>query len=689
MADEGHTVTDATLKKLERRIDKVYAEASIEMGKTTRDYFSKFAKRELKYSETLQKMVDSGKMSQKEADQNFKQWRINQEARGERYEVMRDKLAKRANEANKVAASYINDATPGIYSLNRNYAAYEIEKHHVPVDFTLFDERTVKRLVKSAPDLMPNYDPKPTSINYGKDIAYGKKQITAAVTSGILQGKSLGRIADDLQKRITGMNRVSALRSARTAVTGAQNAGRLDTYKAAQQMGIDMKKQWMATLDERTRASHGRLDGETIAVNKKFSNGLMYPGDRTGHPREVYNCRCTMISVVAGSPVGNRLTYSEWMDAKLKKEKEAQELIDLSDKIKDLNKQLEAVQKELNDVQIKTYSGIWKEDVTTADYSSLNMQGKKDYYEYKLKNTTDPDKLKQFQGYYDQLKELESEGKKYEAIADRRNSIEKEIKKAEHRIKVINGEAEDAFSQERKDAALWAKDTKEADKLLRSNCGKIWKAASKAEKDAIYDYTNAFSKFNEPLRGIVYGTNEYKGPGKIDLDEIGINYGGFARGEVRKEIDAMTDLIDKSSYDEDIWLQRGCEYKGMDKFLGVSPRMLMNGTQEELEKELLGKAVTDGAFYSCGVAKGKGFSDKPIIINTYAPAGTKMMYAEPFSFYGFGSKRSWDGESEQSSFGTESEMILQNNTTFRITKVERTPRKIFLDVEVIEQNPQR
>ena len=199
----------------------------------------------------------------------------------------------------------------------------------------------------------------------------------------------------------------------------------------------------------------------------------------------------------------------------------------------------------------------------------------------------------------------------------------------------------------------------------------------------------SYNKFNEPLRGIVYGTGEFKGIGNVDLDEIGMNYGGYKRGQVRAEIDAMSDIIDKSSYDEDIWLQRGCDYRGMDTFLGVSQDMLRYGSQEDLEKELLGKAVTDGGFYSCGVAKGKGFSDKPIIINTYAPSGTKMMYAEPFSHYGFGGKRSWDGESEQSMFGGESEMILQNNTTFRVTKVEKTRNRIYIDVDVIEQNPQR
>ena len=40
------------------------------------------------------------------------------------------------------------------------------------------------------PDLMPYY-PKDRALKRGIDLAYGKKQITASVTSSILQGKSI------------------------------------------------------------------------------------------------------------------------------------------------------------------------------------------------------------------------------------------------------------------------------------------------------------------------------------------------------------------------------------------------------------------------------------------------------------------------------------------------------------------
>ena len=265
-----------------------------------------------------------------EAD--YKQWRLNQIGRGERYQAMRDKVAHRVTDANAVAVSYTNDATPGIYSLNRNYAAYTIESVAGDVGFDLWDEQTVKRLVVEQPGLMPYY-PKNRALKRGIALAYGKKQITASVTSSILQGKSIKGMADDLQRRIITMGRSSAIRTARTAVTGAQNAGRMDSYAAAEKMGIKLKKQWLATLDNRTRHSHAMLDGEKVDQDKKFSNGCRFPGDPQGPAWEIYNCRCTLVADVDGvdTSTGQRraknpvtgetevisdMTYSEWAEQK-------------------------------------------------------------------------------------------------------------------------------------------------------------------------------------------------------------------------------------------------------------------------------------------------------------------------------------------------------------------------------------
>lgn len=326
-SDLGHKLTDKELEKLERRIAKLYREAGKELQATIDAYFEQFKKRD----EEMKALIGTVQNGKEWTEADYKQWRLNQIGRGERYQAMRDKVAHRMTDANAVAVSYTNDATPGIYSLNRNYSAYTIEQVAGNVGFDLWDEQTVKRLAVEQPDLMPYYPPK-RALKRGIDLAYGKKQITASVTSSILQGKSIKHMADDLQKRITTMRRDSAIRTARTAVTGAQNAGRMDSYAAAEKMGIKLKKQWLATLDGRTRHAHAMLDGQTVDIDKPFKvdgYDIMFPGDTSAPGYLVYNCRCTMVAYVGGvdtstaqrrarnastgeTEVVSNMTYAEW-----------------------------------------------------------------------------------------------------------------------------------------------------------------------------------------------------------------------------------------------------------------------------------------------------------------------------------------------------------------------------------------
>lgn len=360
----------------------------------------------------------------------------------------------------------------------------------------------------------------------------------------------------------------------------------------------------------------------------------------------------------------------------------------------ELEAQKAAVQQQLDDFEVKTYSGIWyNKDVTTADWAGLNIEGKKKYYEGKFITETDPDLMQKYQDLYKQLEELDTEGKAYADIQKELKQIQTKITKVQADLKKLEqggiiDSVDDAFSQEHKDAAIWAKTTKEADDVLRDTCGEVWRTSPPIQKNAIYDYTQSYHKFNEPLRGIEYGSEKFLGVGNVDLDQIGVSYQGWKPGQMRKEINAMTDIISKSTYKEDFWLQRGCRFKGMDKFFNVPMDRLQSATQAELEQLLLNTTPTEYGFCSCGVAKGKGFSGD-IILNIYAPSGTQMMYVEPFSAFGNGGGKNWDGIAKQGSFGQESEIILQQGTKFRVTKVEKTPGMIYIDLEVIEQTPQR
>lgn len=323
--DAAHLRTEKELAALERRIAELYREAGDELQTTIDNYFDQFKKRD----EEMKSLVGQVINGREWTEQEYKQWRLNQMARGERYQALRDKIAQRMTGANAVAVSYTNDATPGIYSLNRNYAAYTIERVAGDIGFNFWDEQTVRRLIVERPDLMPYY-PKKQALKRGIDLAYGKKQITKSMTSSILQGKSLKGMADDLQKRIPTMNRDSAIRTARTAVTGAQNAGRMDSYAAAEKMGIKLKREWVATLDGRTRHAHAMLDGQRAEIDKPFKiDGyeIMYPGDASAPGYLVYNCRCTLVADVEGVGTSDALrrtrdglipdmTYAQWEASK-------------------------------------------------------------------------------------------------------------------------------------------------------------------------------------------------------------------------------------------------------------------------------------------------------------------------------------------------------------------------------------
>ena len=309
--------TDEQVEELEKRIARIYSDAQKDFERQAKEYFDEFAERD----EKQRKKVESGELSKEE----YKQWRLTQMGRGEHLDHMARQMAERATKANEVAVAYVNDMTPGIYSLNRNHEAYEIEKlghEMVGADFSLYNESAVRRLVVEDPDIMPYY-PADKAVNRGIDLEYGQKYIKRHITGGIIQGKSVYDIADDLQRDVTNMNRASAVRTARTAMTAAQNGGRQATMDSATAMGIKLRKRWVATKDGRTRDVHGAADGQTVPTDEPFIVGgeeMMFPGDSSSASAwNLYNCRCAMRTVekegIEAEPRQMRVQNPAWTDA--------------------------------------------------------------------------------------------------------------------------------------------------------------------------------------------------------------------------------------------------------------------------------------------------------------------------------------------------------------------------------------
>ena len=285
--DKGHELTNKQLAQLERKLAKEYTQANKELQKKFDAYMKDFDKQD----KAKLKALSDGRITQKEYDS----WRYGQMLHSKRAETMIKKYAEEMNKANRKASDIMNGAMPDIYAENFNFGTYQLERDaNIDTDFTLYNERTVEKLAKEDKDLLPR-----SRVNDSKDTLWNKAKMRSALTQGILQGDSNYDIAKRLML-VTGMNLSAAIRNARTMTTGAQNAGRLDSYDRASKMGLNIQKTWVATLDDRTRDSHVALDGETVPLDEPFSNGLMYPADPDGKPAEVYNCRCTMISQIEG-----------------------------------------------------------------------------------------------------------------------------------------------------------------------------------------------------------------------------------------------------------------------------------------------------------------------------------------------------------------------------------------------------
>lgn len=221
----------------------------------------------------------------------------------------------------------------------------------------------------------------------------------------------------------------------------------------------------------------------------------------------------------------------------------------------------------------------------------------------------------------------------------------------------------DQFSQSRKDAAVWDKGNgAKADKALIDTASKQWIAATEKEKDFTYEYTHHYCDVNEPLQGRKYDNYQTK-------------------ERFIEKVNNITSYIEKNELPTDMWFTRGDDgmkvIESRIKFAGGS---MPNNLQD-----LVGMEMQEGGFMSTGSRKGKGFNTRSVIMNIYAPKGTKAAYVEPFSAFGCGDKRSWDGVSRFSTYSSEHETLFQRGTRMRITKVYEEGGKTYIDCEVIGQ----
>lgn len=114
-------------------------------------------------------------------------------------------------------------------------------------------------------------------------------EINDILAEGYREGWGPRYVGDKIQQKFTGLKTYEARRIAQTEINTTRNY-----VQYAQLQADNMEyKIWHAAHDSRTRKSHLKVDEEIVPIDQPFSNGLMYPGDKSGPIEEWVNCRCS------------------------------------------------------------------------------------------------------------------------------------------------------------------------------------------------------------------------------------------------------------------------------------------------------------------------------------------------------------------------------------------------------------
>ena len=306
MADKAHEQVDEKLEEMEKRLTAIYSRAEKEIGERWKEYLVE-SQAEI---DKLQKDYDLAKKGGDKKEIRKAGIKLSKAKRertlmNTRFKDLTERTAAELANVNKTALAYINGQLPDVYSINYNALAPTVDGVG-GYSFALVDADTVKNLATTDKSLLPYKE-----LDEKKDVRWNVKKINAEVLQGIVQGEPMDKIANRLSK-VIGMDKTAAIRNARTMVTGAENKGRQDSYLRAAADGIVLQKEWIAAHDNRTRHAHSTLDGKVVDTDKPFHtvlhlsktkrqpDDIMYPGDPSAHPANVYNCRCTMAAVVKG-----------------------------------------------------------------------------------------------------------------------------------------------------------------------------------------------------------------------------------------------------------------------------------------------------------------------------------------------------------------------------------------------------
>lgn len=161
-----------------------------------------------------------------------------------------------------------------------------------------------------------------------------KKNLNRVLMQGFGKGLSTQKMARQISD-IGGAGYRRAMNIARTEAGRVTGVTRQQSQNHAKELGVYTKKEWISTLDGKTRHNHRELDGQVREVDEYFEiNGrrALQP-HMFGVASEDVNCRCISISIIEGyepslrrdnesHEVVDYKKYNDWFGSKSKSTKD-------------------------------------------------------------------------------------------------------------------------------------------------------------------------------------------------------------------------------------------------------------------------------------------------------------------------------------------------------------------------------
>ena len=330
--DYAHDETDKIIDEMAKRLKEEYDQAQEEVQAKLEDYFASFRRKDMQ----MRADMEAGKITKQE----YQNWRRSQLIVGRRWARLQHELARDMFNTNMIAREIVYGYLPEIWALNYNFGTFEVEKAFgIDLGFTQYDHKAVAYLVKHNPQILPMPSPKRLrELKEAGETLWESQKIISVMMQSILQGESLEKTAKRVANTLGTQDYNAAVRNARTMATATENAGRIEAFKEAKELGAEGYQEWVAVHDARTRHAHREADGQKIQVGEKFivdGYEMEAPADPTAPAYLVYNCRCHVKFVPKGLEpraekrrvIAGYDSYEEWKAGKYdpKRDKEYRE----------------------------------------------------------------------------------------------------------------------------------------------------------------------------------------------------------------------------------------------------------------------------------------------------------------------------------------------------------------------------